>query len=125
VTNTGLQLLNGGNIQIHTAVVAKQSASEQPITIAKEEVQVLTTFNLKAFPNPTMSHFKLQVESDNTKDKINLRVMDLSGRTVELLWNVTAGQTIQLGSKYRPGMYIVEMVQGNNRKQLKLIKQPD
>ena len=49
----------------------------------------------------------------------------MNGRTVELLWNVTAGQTLQLGSKYRPGMYIVEMVQGTNRKQLKLLKQPD
>jgi hypothetical protein len=125
VTNTGLQLLNGGNIQIHTAVVAKQSASEQPVTIAKEEVQVLTTFSLRAFPNPTTSHFKLHVESENSKEKINLRVMDLSGRTVELHWNVTAGQTIQLGNKYRPGMYIVEMIQGNKRKQLKLLKQPD
>jgi len=59
------------------------------------------------------------------KEKVNLRVFDLSGRTVELLWNINAGQTLQIGSKYRPGMYIVEMIQGNNRKQLKLIKQPD
>ncbi len=52
-------------------------------------------------------------------------MFDLSGRTVELLWNITSGQTLQIGRKYRPGMYIVEMIQGNNRKQLKLIKQAD
>jgi len=26
-------------------------------------------------------------------------------------------------SHYRPGMYVVEMLQGNNRKKLKLVKQ--
>ena len=90
----------------------------------QEEV-VATKFNMKAFPNPTTNHFNIQLQSDNMKEKINLRVSDLAGRTVELLWNISAGQTVQIGSKYRPGMYIVEMIQGNNRKQLKLIKQPD
>ncbi len=93
-------------------------------TVIQEEV-VATKFNMKAFPNPTTNQFNLQVESDNVKERINIRVFDLSGRTVELLWNITSGQTLKIGSKYRPGMYIVEMIQGNNRKQLKLLKQPD
>ncbi len=97
--------------------ILKQTESE---TISEQK-----TFNMKAFPNPTTNQFNIQLESDNMKEKINLRVYDLSGRTVELLWNITSGQTLQIGSKYRPGMYIVEMIQGNNRKQLKLIKQPD
>ena len=93
--------------------------------IESEAISEVKTFNIKAFPNPTANQSKVHVESDNTKEKINLRIFDLSGRTVELLWNITPGQTLQIGSKYRPGMYIVEMIQGNNRKQLKLIKQPD
>jgi hypothetical protein len=120
--------LDGGNLVVHSGFNVG-SASTGPSQVQKqietETISEQKTFNMKAFPNPTTNQFNVRVESDNVKEKINLRIFDLSGRTVELLWNINAGQTLQIGSKYRPGMYIVEMIQGNNRKQLKLIKQPD
>ncbi|HEU4606921.1 MAG TPA: T9SS type A sorting domain-containing protein, partial [Chitinophagaceae bacterium] len=71
------------------------------------------------------SQFFVQIESSNRVEKVQVRVMDLSGRVIDLFNNLSANQTLKLGSKYRPGMYIVEMIQGENRRQLKLIKQPD
>jgi hypothetical protein len=47
----------------------------------------------------------------------------MSGRTIQQFNNLSPNQSLQIGSNYRPGMYIVEMIQGDNRKQLKLIKQ--
>jgi hypothetical protein len=67
----------------------------------------------------------VQVESDNAKDKINVRVIDLFGRTVEVINGVAPGQTIKIGAVYRPGIYYLEMIQGTNRKQIKLLKQSD
>ncbi len=125
--------LSGGNLVVKsgfnlgtasTTAITPTKGQEKAAPVM-ETLKVENRFELKAFPNPTTSQFKLQVESENRKDKINLRVMDLNGRTVELLWNVIPGQTLQLGAAYRPGMYIVEMVQGTNRKQIKLLKQPD
>jgi hypothetical protein len=116
-----------GNISVKPCTTTN-SAITQLGGVEKNVVQekvVATKFNMKAFPNPTTNQFNIQLESDNVKERINLSVFDLSGRTVELLWNINVGQTLQIGSKYRPGMYIVEMIQGNNRKQLKLLKQPD
>jgi hypothetical protein len=81
--------------------------------------------NLKAFPNPTSSSFTVLAESNDVKQKIEVRVMDLYGRTVEIRPNIVSGQTLRLGDQYRPGVYFIEMIQGNNRRQLKLIKQPD
>jgi hypothetical protein len=68
--------------------------------------------------------FNVQLLSNNNTDKVQLRVMDIQGRTVEMMHNLNAGQVIQIGKEYRPGIYIVEMIQGNNRKQVKLLKQP-
>jgi len=82
-------------------------------------------FTLNAYPNPTQSAFTIKLESSVTTEKVRLRVYDLSGRTVQVMNGLSANQTIQVGVDYRPGVYFIEMIQGTQRKQLKLIKQPD
>jgi uncharacterized repeat protein (TIGR03803 family) len=80
-------------------------------------------FDIKALPNPSSNRFTLKVESDNIKEKLKVRVVDVSGKVIEVKTNVFAGQTLQIGSNYRPGIYMVEAIQGKERKTLKLIKQ--
>ena len=53
---------------------------------------------------------------------VNLRVVDVLGRVIEVRNNIFAGQYLQIGNNYRPGVYFVEVTQGNTKKQLKLIK---
>ena len=50
-----------------------------------------------------------------------LQVIDMYGRIIEVR-NVSAEQTIKLGDRYRAGTYIVKFIQGENHKQLKLVK---
>ena len=82
-------------------------------------------FDLKAYPNPTTSHFNVKLESSNITQPITLNVVDVSGKLVEVRKNLVAGQTFQLGANYRPGMYFVEILQGDSRRIVKLVKQPD
>jgi hypothetical protein len=82
-------------------------------------------FDLKAYPNPTTSYFNVKLESSNITQPITLNVVDVSGKLVEVRKNLVSGQTLQLGAKYRPGMYFVEMLQGDTRRIVKLVKQPD
>jgi hypothetical protein len=56
---------------------------------------------------------------------MSIKVFDISGRIIEIKNNLSAGQTLQLGTSYRPGMYFVELTQGDRRRVVKLIKQPD
>jgi hypothetical protein len=110
--------LGGGSIVIH-------DNSKKTVTAARVDnlnVEVVP-IALKAYPNPSTNKFTVNVQSSNREEKIQVRVMDLNGRVVEMFNNLSANQTLQIGSNYRPGMYIVEMIQGNERKQLKLIKQ--
>lgn len=65
------------------------------------------------------------MESSNSKELLNLHVVDVLGRVVEITNNILAGQTLKIGKNYRPGLYFVEVTQGINKKQLKLIKLAD
>jgi hypothetical protein len=115
-----------GNVQVRIAATAtkeQDGQGQQQIMVVREESDKL--FNLTAFPNPATSSFNVKLESSVTTDRIQMRVMDINGRTIEVRNNLNAGQTLRLGGDYRPGIYIIEMIQGNNRKQLKLMKQGD
>jgi len=65
----------------------------------------------------------INVESMDAKTPINMRVLSINGMEVELIRNITAGQAIQIGNTYFPGMYIIEVIQGEKKITTKLIKQ--
>jgi hypothetical protein len=54
-------------------------------------------------------------------DRLNMKVMDLSGKIIDKQ-NLTPNNTVNIGSTYRPGVYLVEVIQGTERIVLKLIK---
>jgi hypothetical protein len=93
---------------------------EKP-SLVKEEINL----DVKAYPNPAQSQFNIRLESSNTKDEISIIVYGINGKPVETRQHLKAGQTLTLGGLYRPGVYILEMIQGSQRKQLKLVKIPD
>jgi hypothetical protein len=62
----------------------------------------------------------LNVTGDATS-QLRLRVMDISGRIIETK-NVTSNQTFRIGDNYRAGIYLAEIVRGNERKIVKLVK---
>jgi hypothetical protein len=46
----------------------------------------------------------------------------MHGRLIERKDHLPLIQTIKFGNAYKPGMYILEIIKGSLRKQLKLIK---
>ena len=121
VTYLNLQLLNQGNIQVHTlgtkAGVRIACSSDTQVDV----ISSINDFNLKALPNPSVSEFKLQVQR-RSHEEMQFRVTDNCGRTVQEVRYLSAGQTIRLGAAYQKGIYFVELSQGNNRQQIKLVK---
>jgi hypothetical protein len=97
-------------------------------TSVAEELDITpaaTYVDLKAYPNPTTSQFNVKLESLDTKTVMTIRVIDLSGKVIEVKRGLMAGQTFQLGANYRPGMYFIELTQGDQRRIVKVVKQPD
>ncbi|HKH61350.1 MAG TPA: T9SS type A sorting domain-containing protein, partial [Flavitalea sp.] len=120
--------LSGGNLKVVSSFNVGTVTPPAPMSMnnrAQESLVEAGTFNLKAYPNPAVSQFTLKVESDNSSDKISLRVFDLYGKTVQIFNNVVPNSTMRFGETYIPGVYFIEMIQGNRRMQLKLMKQSD
>ncbi len=121
-SSTVANYLNSGSL---LGACPSSSITATVVTIETKQKVQAGIFSLRAFPNPTTSQFTVQLQSDNAKDKISVRVINLSGQVVETISNLRAQQVIRLGTKYRPGMYVIEMMQGENRTQVKVVKQPD
>ena len=88
---------------------------------AIKENETELAFKVKLLQNPSAKYFTIRFEG-NSNEMVRLRVIDMQGRLIEHKDKLQANQTIMIGSTYRPGIYMVEIVQGQLRKQLKLIK---
>jgi hypothetical protein len=117
---TILQNLGGGNVSV------RSTPSNTTITSAREErveeIQmpvIVNPFTVKVYGNPAQDHFNVNITG--SAGKISLRVVDIQGRIVEYRQNVPEG-TLQLGHTYRSGYYYLEVRQGNNIRQIKLVK---
>jgi len=78
-------------------------------------------FNVLAYPNPSGNYFNLMIEAGNN-EKLNLRVLDITGRLVEEKKNLSPADVLKLGEMYIAGVYMVEVTQGKNKKVIKLVK---
>jgi len=94
------------------SAITKSSFEKEPVATNK--------LAIAAMPNPSTKGFILIVKGDATS-QLMLRVMDISGRIIEVK-NVTPDQSIRIGDNYRAGMYFAEIIQGNERKIVKLVK---
>lgn len=81
-----------------------------------------TGLAIKAWPNPSSNYFTLLVESMNPVYPVGIRIMDILGRVIETRENLKTQQTFNFGTSYSPGVYIIEVRNGEERKQLKIVK---
>ena len=88
----------------------------------KEEKNNIDKLTMTAIPNPSGNYFTLKIQS-NSKEVVQLRVLDLSGRIVETRNGIMANTTFHIGNNFRAGIYLVEATQGKQRQTLKLIRQ--
>jgi hypothetical protein len=85
-----------------------------------KESSLPAALSVRVLPNPSTSHFTLQLSSAK-RERVTIRVMDMLGRVVETR-TVATGTNVQIGHTYRPGTYLAEVVQGAEKLTLKLIK---
>ena len=76
---------------------------------------------VKVLPNPSQVNFQLNITS-NGRETIQLRVTDLQGRLVDARKLEGKAQQIKLGDNWRYGTYILEVIQGGERKTIQLVK---
>jgi hypothetical protein len=81
-----------------------------------------TDFSLIAYPNPSYSDFKLQVNGASD-EAVSILVFDMTGRQIENK-EVSASdvENITIGQNYSAGIYNVIVSQGENTKTVRLVK---
>ncbi|MEJ8844796.1 YDG domain-containing protein, partial [Lacibacter sp. H375] len=122
VSKTVPMVLTGGNIQINGANFGPAIRIEGPNPTDPRVVLAPQEFAVKVLGNPSLSTFRLQLQSNNMQEKFTVKVVDINGRLIEVQQNLYAGQVIELGSKYTQGTYFAEVMQGTNRNVVKLVK---
>ena len=81
-----------------------------------------TTLTVKAYPNPSSYYFNVTTQGGSASEPMTLRVIDLSGRLVQVKTGITTNSTLQIGQDLMPGSYILQLIQGNKKTEQKLIK---
>ena len=79
-----------------------------------------STISVKAYPNPTTSEFTLKLEG-LSNDKVSVIVTDIMGRKV--LSAETSNKLYTFGNTLKAGIYTVQVVQGDQKQSIKLIKE--
>ncbi len=115
-----------GNTATTTVNVYVPHDKNGPVTAkpnvgATENTDMITGLSVKAMPNPSTGAFSINISSTNISERITLAVYDLYGRIIEE-HTINNGATVKIGNNYMAGIYMVRVVQGVNRKELKLIR---
>ena len=106
----------GDNSVIVVNATGSAQRNEEDVIITAE----VSKLSVNAFPNPSNSYFSIAVKGNNN-EKMTMIVFDLYGRKLEERV-VNNGAIVKIGEGYRAGVYFVSIQQGENRKELKLIK---
>jgi hypothetical protein len=95
--------------------------SREPIGGAELITQVTKEFAVSVQPNPASAYFNLTIAGDGNT-RVAIRVYDMLGRVIESRNSLQSNQTLRIGSAYQPGIYLVEIMQGDEVQTLRLVK---
>jgi hypothetical protein len=113
-----------GNTTTATTTVSVPHDNRMAVTTTQGRIgreELINGLKVKAMPNPTSDGFTIITQSSSFQT-LGIQVTDNLGRVVERRTSVLPNGTIYLGSQYRPGMYFMEIVQGDKVQTLKLLK---
>jgi uncharacterized delta-60 repeat protein len=122
VTISSTKTYNYINGFILTENFAATSTEAVTRTAFKKEISEVGTLQVTALPNPAPQSFSLQLKSSSTQPA-QLRIFDAAGRIVEVKQNIASNTPLSVGAAYKSGVYYAEIIQGNTRKLVKLVKQ--
>jgi hypothetical protein len=107
LTNT---LLNCTPVKISGVTAANRTSANM----------VEIPFSVKVFPNPSMGVFNIEVQSPDN-ESVFIKVVDMQGRLVNSM-KANSNTSFKIGWELRPGIYFLEVTQGDNKKYIKILK---
>jgi hypothetical protein len=128
-TNYTGNYVNSGSIVCSTT--GTREAPEQLITkrTLADRLEELRTNRMSAteilqadvVPNPSSTFFNVAIRGSNDLP-VTIKIMDIFGRVVEKHERIAANTVLKVGSKWTNGSYYAEIIQGDQRKIVKILK---
>jgi hypothetical protein len=112
---------NGSGASVSSVITSNTESNSTKELGSSDIVTTEEELKVTVMPNPSTTFFTLKFES-RYETPVNLRVMDGTGRLIDARSKIGANSTIQIGHNYSSGTYYAEMIQGNKRKVVQLIK---
>ncbi len=79
---------------------------------------IVNNFEIKAYPNPFVSHFTLLFSTENLET--NVSIFDMTGKMVQSF--KTSETEVVLGENLTAGVYLVNITQGQETKNIRVVK---
>jgi PKD repeat protein len=93
----------------------------QSRTITSGKIRGEESLKISVLPNPSKHAFTLSIESDKALP-VTIRILDVQGREINRLANLPGPTILNVGDKLKTGIYLAEVLQGKERKIVKLVK---
>ncbi|MFL5746889.1 MAG: autotransporter-associated beta strand repeat-containing protein [Niastella sp.] len=119
---TDQQVLAGGNININNGASLPETIISAVTDAIDDAHGPGSLLSVAMAPNPAVSYTNLTINADPQKGNVRIKVTDLFGKVIETKEIAAGRNTIQWGNSYRPGIYVIEVLQGQDRKTVQLIK---
>jgi hypothetical protein len=101
-----------------TMVTFTTTTQEKEMSIAPI---IYYQLDVKVMPNPSEHEFTLELHGKD-KQPITVRLIDMNGKLINTFNNLQSNRTVRFGNDLKKGAYFAEVVQGEERKVIKLIK---
>ena len=82
----------------------------------------VSSLKVQAYPNPSTDEFTLVLSGYNMNEKVSVVISDVMGRKVYQAEG-TGKQQYRFGKSFYAGLYTVQVIQGTDKKSLKLVKE--
>ena len=106
-----------GSRTMSSAAVLGSNALSAPADLINNEN---TPLKISSYPNPAVSEFGLVVQG-GTSEMVNISVQSIDGRILYKAKGSSNNKYV-FGNNFVPGIYIVNVIQGNNSQVLRVVK---
>ena len=113
-----------GNYKVKTTITAtncSKVSGEKTVTISCKAGDN-SSFTAEAYPNPFSQSVTINMASGSS-ELANVRLVDLSGRTLREFTGVDTSAPFEINENLVPGVYFVRVSQGSTEKMIKIIKE--
>jgi hypothetical protein len=107
--------------EIAPAVTTTTTQIAKTTSMSEPEMTKPGRLIVNILPNPSTNNFTIMISS-NDENPVRVKVTDMFGRVIETHDKVTSAGMLKLGQNWASGVYFAEVVQGEQRKLIKMIK---